>query len=70
MMTSETRLHVDVEVLADRDQWWPGVVEHVRERGGQREAWVRYSTGVGGLRLGWFGLNELREHRAPDGLSD
>lgn len=53
-MTPETRLHVDVEVLADRGQWWPGVIEHLRERGGQREAWVRYSTGVGELRLRWF----------------
>jgi hypothetical protein len=69
-MTPETRLHVDVEVLADRGQWWPAVIEHVRERGGQREAWVRYSTGVDELRLGWFGLDKLRESHAPAGLSD
>jgi hypothetical protein len=28
-MTPETRLHVDVEVLADQGQWWPGVIEHL-----------------------------------------
>lgn len=60
-MTPETRLFIEVEVLADQGRWWPGVVEHWRERGGRREGWVRYSTGVGETRIGWFDAGALRE---------
>lgn len=60
-MIPETRLHLEVEVLADQGKWWPGTLEHWRQRNGRWEAWVRYSTGVGDTRIGWFAAEDLRQ---------
>lgn len=59
-MTPENRLDIAVEVLVD-GVWWPGWLEHRRQRDGVWEAWVRYTTGVGQTRVGWFGYDVLRE---------
>ena len=58
-MIPTTRLGIDVEVNVD-DVWWPGHVEHWRQRSGRWEAWVRYSTGVGETRIGWFDSDFVR----------
>lgn len=61
-MTPGTRLGIEVEVHANEDRWWPGHLEHWRQRdGGRWEAWVRYSTGVGETRLGWFDAGDVRQ---------
>jgi hypothetical protein len=59
-MIPGTRLFIEVEVLDDQSKWWPGTVEHWRQRGNRWEAWVRYSTGVGETRIGWFDAEVLR----------
>lgn len=59
-MTPHTRLFTEVEVLAHQGKWWPGTVEHWRDRNGRREAWVRYSTGIGETRIGWFDSDAVR----------
>ena len=58
-MIPTTRLGIDVDVCVD-GTWWPGHVEHWRQVRGQWEAWVRYSTGVGETRIGWFDSDALR----------
>lgn len=58
-MTPTTRLGIDVEVLVD-DTWWSGTLEHWRQRDGRWEGWVRYSTGVGENRLGWYDQKLVR----------
>lgn len=60
-MTPETRLGIEVEVLADEGRWWPGSLEHWRHRQGGWEAWVRYRTGIGETRLGWFAVDSVRQ---------
>ena len=59
-MTPHTRLGIEVEVPADDGHWWPGFLEHWRQRDGHWEGWVRYSTGVGQTHIGWFPAEELR----------
>lgn len=59
-LTPETRLYIVVEVFAG-GKGWPGAVEHWRERDGRRQAWVRYTTGVGKSRL------EMVRHRCTAG---
>ena len=59
-MIPETRLYIEVEVCTDAGIWWPGIVEHRRQRGGRPEAWVRYTTGVGETRIGWFDARDVR----------
>jgi hypothetical protein len=55
----ENRLWIDVQVLVD-GTWWPGALEHRRRRDGRWEGWVRYTTGLGETRLGWFDCQQLR----------
>ena len=43
----ETRLGIEVEVLANEGRWWPGTLEHWRRRGDRWQGWVWYTTGVG-----------------------
>lgn len=59
-MTPGSRLDLEVEVRALEGRWWPGWVEHWRQRDGRWEAWVRYSTGVGEMRIGWFRAADVR----------
>ena len=59
-MTPENRLGLDVEVYANEGRWWPGHLEHWRQVDGRWEAWVRYSTGVGETRIGWFAAEDVR----------
>lgn len=58
-MTPTTRLDTDVEVHVD-DTWWPGTLEHWRQRDDRWEGWVRYSTGIGQTRIGWYGRMDIR----------
>ena len=58
-MTPSTRLDIEVEVLFD-DVWWPGSLEHWRKAGDRWEGRLRWSTGVGQNRLGWFDQELLR----------
>ncbi len=58
-MIPTTRLGIEVEVNVD-DAWWPGDLEHWRQRDGRWEAWIRYSTGVGETRIGWFDADAIR----------
>ncbi len=62
-MTPGPRLNIEVEVHAHEGRWWPGSLEHWRQRDGRWEAWVRYSTGVGETRIGWFDAGDLRQRR-------
>lgn len=62
-MTPATRLDVDVEVLVN-DTWWPGVLEHRRQAGDRWEGFVRWSTGPGETRIGWYDCEQLREDLA------
>lgn len=59
VMTPETRLDIDVEVLVD-DTWWPGVLEHRRQADDRWEGFVRWSTGPGENRIGWYDYEQLR----------
>ena len=52
-MIPETRLGIEVEVLADEGRWWPGTLEHWWQRAGRWEGWVWYKTGPGETRIGW-----------------
>jgi hypothetical protein len=52
-MLPTTCLGLDVEVLVD-GAWRPGVLEYWRQRDGRREGWVRWSTGPGETRIGWY----------------
>ena len=58
-MIPTTRLGIEVEVHVE-NAWWPGDLEHWRRRGDRWEAWIRYSTGVGETRIGWFDAHEIR----------
>ena len=58
-MIPTTRLGIDVEVHVD-EAWWPGQLEHWRQKGGRWEAWVRYSTGLAETRIGWFDADAVR----------
>lgn len=52
-MTPATRLDIEVEVLADQAQWWPGYLEHWRRSG---DTWQGSSgTPPGSLRHGLAG---------------
>lgn len=59
-MTPTTRLGIDVEVHVD-DTWWPGTLEHWRQTAdGRWDGWVRYSTGIGQTRIGWYNQEQIR----------
>jgi hypothetical protein len=58
-MIPTTRLGIEVEVNVD-ETWWPGHLEHWRQSSGRWEAWIRYSTGVGETRIGWFDAEAVR----------
>lgn len=58
-MTPENRLDVAVEVLID-DHWHPGTLEHRRQRGEVWEGFVRWSTGPGETRIGWYPREQVR----------
>lgn len=54
------RLWIDVEVRVE-DQWHPGTLEHRRQApDGGWQAFVRWSTGPGENRIGWFDYDQLR----------
>jgi hypothetical protein len=62
------RLWIDVEVRVG-DQWHPGTLEHRRQtREGDWEGFVRWSTGPGENRIGWFDYANLRP--GPHGQLD
>lgn len=58
-MTPETRLDIEVEVLVD-GTWWPGFLEHRRQRDGRWEGFVRWTRGPGLNHLGWYDYDDLR----------
>jgi hypothetical protein len=59
MLPSE-RLDIEVEVYIDTT-WWPGTLEHRRRgRDGGWEGYVRWSTGPGETRVGWFPYASLQ----------
>ena len=58
-MTPATCLDVDVEILID-DTWWPGTLEHRRPAVDSWEGFVRWSTGPGQNRIGWYPYEQLR----------
>lgn len=58
-MTPMTRLGYDVEVLVG-GAWWPGVLEHWRRRDNSWQGWVRWSTGPGETRIGWYNQDRIR----------
>ena len=63
MLPSEA-LEVEVGVCPDPADgtWWPGYLEPRRRNSeGDSEGFVRYSTGPGQNRIGWFGYDVLRE---------
>ena len=61
-MIPETRLGIDVEVLADEGRWLPGTLEHWRREGDRWQGWVWYRTGVGETCTGWFDAGAVRHH--------
>lgn len=59
-MLPTNRLAIEVEVCVD-GTWWPGDLEHWRQTDDRWEGWVRYSTGVGETRIGWFAAELIRQ---------
>jgi hypothetical protein len=59
-MLPTERLWIDVEVRV-RDGWQPGTLEHRRQtRAGDWQGFVRWSTGPGENRIGWFDYEHIR----------
>lgn len=67
-MTPETRLSIEVEVLAEL----PPIGRVSSSTGGSVTAagrtGSRYSTGVGETRIGWFPADEVRRRLGREGL--
>lgn len=63
------RLDVEVEVLVS-GAWWPGFLEHRRPDGDQWEGFVRWSSGPGQNRVGWYDHTSIRQpiHRPVAGV--
>jgi len=59
-MLPRERLEIPVEVRVDGD-WWPGTVEHRRQLQGRWQGFVRWSTGPGENRIGWYDYEHLRQ---------
>ena len=59
-MLPTERLWIDVEVRVG-DDWHAGTLEHRRQaHDGVWEGFVRWSTGPGENRIGWFDYKDLR----------
>jgi len=58
-MLPTNRVDLDVEVHVDC-HWWPGVLEHRRKVQDQWQGFIRWSTGPGQNRIGWYDYTALR----------
>jgi len=59
-MLPTNRVDLDVEVHVDC-HWWFGVLEHRRKVQDHWQGFVRWSTGPGENRIGWYDYKHLRQ---------
>jgi hypothetical protein len=69
-MVPGTRLDLEVEVLHVDGRWYPGFLEHWRQRDGTWQGYVRYSVAVGQQHIGWFDYpDQVRAAEGPASTS-